>query len=103
MLRFATGLPSIPIGGIAELSPKFTISRGGERRFSSRCPNRYLLSCARMDAESTSAPGVLGDPTWLPSAHTCVNMLVMPAHGSQADLETKLAQALTSIGYFGFV
>ena len=54
VLRFATGLPSIPIGGIAELSPKFTISRGGERRFSSRCPNRYLLSCARMDAESTS-------------------------------------------------
>ena len=96
MLRFATGLPSIPIGGIAELSPKFTIRRGDERHFSSRCPNRYLLSCARIDAESTSAPGVLGDPTWLPSAH-------MPAHGSQADLETKLAQALTSIGYFDFV
>ena len=45
-----------------------------------------------------------GDRARLPTAHTCVNRLVLPACTSKAELEQKLERALAELGAgFGFI
>lgn len=49
---------------------------------------------------SISVTGSSGDH--LPSAHTCMNQLVLPQYQSKAEMRTKLLQAIETTG-FGFI
>ena len=46
---------------------------------------------------------VQGEPTNLPSAHTCFNELDLPNYGSKEALEEKLKLALEHNAGFGFI
>ncbi|KAK2977601.1 hypothetical protein RJ640_007237 [Escallonia rubra] len=67
-LRFVTGAPGLPFGGLASLNPKLTIVR----KQSGNCP----------DAD-------------LPSVMTCANYLKLPPYSSKEMMKEKLLYAIT--------
>ena len=75
LLSFATGLLRLPAAGFLGLTPPFTV-------------------------EITPVP--TGEATApLPTAHTCVNSLSLPAYASETELERKLTLAVQD-GLGGF-
>eukprot|EP00928_Gymnodinium_smaydae_P029444 TRINITY_DN22179_c0_g4_i1.p1 TRINITY_DN22179_c0_g4~~TRINITY_DN22179_c0_g4_i1.p1 ORF type:complete len:1019 (+),score=165.02 TRINITY_DN22179_c0_g4_i1:74-3130(+) len=74
LLHFATGSSRLPSGGFAVLNPKFKVD---------------------------VTPGSDSEP--LPSAHTCVNQLILHEYCSKEQLKEKLLLALTVGEGFGFV
>merc|ERR1711920_458578 len=72
LLRFVTGSGRLPPGGFASLKPPFTIAV----------------------SRTTS-------PDHLPSAHTCINRLVLHEYTSKQQLRNKLLQVLNTKD-FGF-
>eukprot|EP00051_Salpingoeca_urceolata_P006568 m.86770 g.86770 ORF g.86770 m.86770 type:complete len:2399 (+) comp14887_c1_seq1:143-7339(+) len=73
-LRFATGCPTLPPGGLANLHPRLTIVR----------------KMAEEEAESDSA---------YPSVNTCVHYLKLPEYSSKEILRERLLVALTTKGF----
>jgi hypothetical protein len=71
VLQFVTGFSSLPIGGLACLTPKFRIAKG------------------------SSDSGVSAKDMPLPSASTCTNCLILPEYPSKEVMKYKLAQAST--------
>lgn len=77
--QFLTGTPYLPVGGLVNLRPKFTIVR------------KTLTEKNQQEQDH------------LPSAMTCQNYLKLPAYESKAQLQAKLLQAIEEGGgVFGF-
>lgn len=73
LLHFATGSSRLPAGGFEMLEPRFQVHvNSGE------------------------------NVTHLPHAHTCFNLLMMPAYESREDLKSKLKIAIANDTGFGF-
>jgi len=70
-LRFLTGSPRLPVGGLRSMQPKFTI----QRKKNLDCPDNYL-----------------------PSVNTCFLFLKLPEYSSEEITRQKLLQAMTN-GY----
>ena len=70
-LRFATGTPHLPVGGLNSLTPKLTIVR--------RDPDPHLV-------------GVTPDG-YLPSVMTCANYLKLPDYSSKEIMEQRIRYA----------
>lgn len=79
LLHFITGRRRVPTGGFAELARD---ASGGGRVKIQR--------------------GLGGDVGKLPTAHTCVNSLVLPEYPSKEVLRAKLLQAIENATGFGF-
>ena len=73
LLLFVTSSQRVPIGGLARLSPPFCIARNG--------PHTDRL----------------------PTAHTCVNILLLPQYESEEDLRARLKTALEHSEGFGLM
>jgi len=92
-LKFTTGSPRLPIGGLASLNPKLKVV----------CKQPTVLSevgggmnTAEMISEGTE----LADAD-LPSAMTCANYLKLPPYSSKEALELKLKLAISEgVGSF---
>jgi E3 ubiquitin-protein ligase TRIP12 len=92
-LKFTTGSPRLPIGGLASLNPKLKVV----------CKQPTVLSevgggmnAAEMISEGTE----LADAD-LPSAMTCANYLKLPPYSSKEALELKLKLAISEgVGSF---
>ena len=92
-LKFTTGSPRLPIGGLASLNPKLKVV----------CKQPTVLSevGGGMDtAEMISEGTELADAD-LPSAMTCANYLKLPPYSSKEALELKLKLAISEgVGSF---
>ena len=82
-LRFVTGAPRLPTGGLAALSPRLTVVRKQPQ--------------AEGDAANSPSPAaskqllLTGD---LPSVMTCVNYLKMPPYSTKAAMRERLMYAV---------
>ncbi|KAL4436702.1 hypothetical protein ABPG75_003841 [Micractinium tetrahymenae] len=97
-LRFVTGTPRLPPGGLAALQPRLTVVR-------------KLSHAASLGAEGTSAPlGSMSAPSGggslpagarhpadgdLPSVMTCANYLKLPPYSTKEVLRERLLYAVT--------
>jgi E3 ubiquitin-protein ligase TRIP12 len=96
-LRFVTGCPRLPPGGIAALQPRLTVVR------------KHPAAAAGVPATAAAAEGGGGGATPggeagliamladgdLPSVMTCANYIKLPPYSSKAVLRSRLMRALT--------
>jgi len=92
-LKFTTGSPRLPLGGLASLNPKLKVV----------CKQPTVLSEVGGDmntAEMISEGTELADAD-LPSAMTCANYLKLPPYSSKEAMEVKLKLAISEgVGSF---
>jgi E3 ubiquitin-protein ligase TRIP12 len=97
-LRFVTGTPRLPPGGVASLQPKLTVVRklstsmgpGGES-FGTSAPGSEPGSATAAAAAAVARSLADGD---LPSVMTCANYLKLPPYSSKEVLKERLLFAI---------
>jgi len=88
-LRFVTGSPRLPPGGLAALSPRLTIVR---KHPSTPTQAPSLASSPTAAAESAAAATAADHD--LPSVMTCANYLKLPPYSCKAVLKERLLYAI---------
>eukprot|EP00250_Pteridium_aquilinum_P022187 c25318_g3_i1 orf=376-6123(+) len=88
-LRFVTGAPRLPTGGLAALNPKLTIVRKHPTGVSGRTA---VLGSTPPGASALGTPLADGD---LPSVMTCANYLKLPPYSCKEVMREKLLFAIS--------
>ena len=89
-LKFVTGAPRLPPGGLSALNPKLTIVR---KNFSSA--NRDSAgNTPRSESLHTPVNELVLENYDLPSVMTCANYVKLPPYTSQAVMREKLMYAM---------
>ena len=90
ILKFVTGAPRLPPGGLSALNPKLTIVR---KNFSSA--NRDSAgNTPRSESLHTPVNELVLENYDLPSVMTCANYVKLPPYTSQAVMREKLMYAM---------
>eukprot|EP00243_Klebsormidium_subtile_P009512 TRINITY_DN4787_c0_g2_i1.p1 TRINITY_DN4787_c0_g2~~TRINITY_DN4787_c0_g2_i1.p1 ORF type:complete len:120 (-),score=32.58 TRINITY_DN4787_c0_g2_i1:350-679(-) len=87
-LRFVTGAPRLPPGGLSALTPRLTIVR---KHPSGGTPSATLGSTP---PGSALAPGTTLADGDLPSVMTCANYLKLPPYSCKAVMKDRLLYAI---------
>lgn len=90
-LRFVTGSPRLPPGGLAALSPKFTVVR--KHPSNSGGSASPAVSSSPANAESLLAGTTAADND-LPSVMTCANYLKLPPYSCKVIMKERLLYAI---------
>jgi len=88
-LRFVTGSPRLPFGGLGALRPRLTVVRKEASSSSSTTGGATATTAAAAAATELQATSEV-----LPSASTCTNYLKLPDYGSEQRLRERLLVAI---------
>ena len=85
-LRFVTGCPRLPPGGLAGLSPRLTVVR--------KQPSGVQTGSPGKPANPATNPGTTAADADLPSVMTCANYLKLPPYSSEEIMKARILFAI---------